>query len=156
MPDLSRASVDAYWADKGENMLLTLGQMASEEPWSKAAAGTIGEAARLLGSLFENAPEGQLATIADDPETVDHVRFALAYCDPATRLRLLSWLAEERGPDGEQLAGRVLAPAGSQPKAVDAANVVRESLRHLARLDLMYKVFAPERLALIHEAIKRG
>ncbi|MBV6632115.1 MAG: hypothetical protein KI792_03670 [Alphaproteobacteria bacterium] len=155
MPKLDAEAIQAYWEDKGENMTLTLAHIEESEPWPPKSDGQINDAVEKLGETLESIPEGDLAQLAATQSLVDAARVSFAYMRASTRLRLLSWLAEERA-DGAALAANLLSPNGGDDAAVEAGRVVRDSLRHLARLDLMYKVFAPERLALIQDAIKRG
>jgi hypothetical protein len=154
MPKLNRDAIAQYWDEKGENMNLTLSHIEASEAWP-VDDDEINAAVAKLGETLEQVPEGGLANLAATQELVDGARTSFAYMKASTRLRLLSWLAEERN-DGAALAANILSPNGGDDGAIQAGRVVRDSLRHLARLDLMYKVFAPERLALVQDAIKRG
>ncbi|MEO0392589.1 MAG: hypothetical protein AAF213_04990 [Pseudomonadota bacterium] len=136
-------------------MNLTLAHLEASEAWPTADDGEVNAAIKQLGETFEALPDGELSHLAATQDLVDASRTSLAYMKASTRLRLLSWMAEERG-DGAALAANILSPNGGDDRAIEAGRVVRDSLRHLARLDLMYKVFAVERLALIQDAIKRG
>jgi hypothetical protein len=155
MPKLDQDSIADYWDQKGENMALTLSHLEASEPWPVADDDAVNTGVRDLGETLESLPDGELGQLAATQELVDACRVSLAYMKASTRLRLLSWMAEER-TDGAALAANILSPNGGDDAAIEAGRVVRDSLRHLARLDLMYKVFAVERLALIQDAIKRG
>lgn len=155
MPKLDQQAINDYWDQKGENMALTLAHLEESEPWPVADDTEVNSAIRELGETLEELPEGELSQLAATQDMVDSARVSLAYMKASTRLRLLSWMAEER-TDGAALAANILSPNGGNDNAIQAGRVVRDSLRHLARLDLMYKVFAVERLALIQDAIKRG
>lgn len=155
MPSLDRDAITEYWNQKGENMNLTLSHIESSEAWPVGEDAAVSSAIKQLGDSLEDVPDGGLASLAASQDLVDNARVSLAYMKAPMRLRLLSWLAEERS-DGAALAANILSPNGGDEGAMESGRVVRDSLRHLARLDLMYKVFAPERLALIQDAIKRG
>ena len=155
MPKLDQTAIADYWEEKGENMNLTLAHLEASEAWPTADNEDVNTAIKKLGNTLEALPDGELANLAATQELVDACRTSLAYMKASPRLRLLSWMAEERG-DGAALAANILSPNGGDQQAIEAGRVVRDSLRHLARLDLMYKVFAVERLALIQDAIKRG
>ena len=155
MPKLDQTSITDYWDEKGENMNLTLSHLEASEAWPTAADEDVIDAIKELGNTLEKLPDGELSNLAATQELVDSCRTSLAYMKASSRLRLLSWMAEERS-DGAALAANILSPNGGDESAIEAGRVVRDSLRHLARLDLLYKVFAVERLALIQDAIKRG
>ena len=141
MPKLDQQAISDYWDQKGENMALTLSHLEESEPWPVADDEDVNSAVRELGETLEELPEGELAQLAATQELVDSARVSLAYMKASTRLRLLSWMAEER-TDGAALAANILSPNGGDDNAIQAGRVVRDSLRHLARLDLMYKVFS--------------
>lgn len=154
MPDLSEDAIETYWQSKGRDLARTVEEIEKAEDWVvDGMSARVRDALIALGADLDEAPEGRLAAMAGSPETVDMARTVLAYVKAGKRFRLLASMAEERG-DGGPLAAAVLAPSASSTEAAESARVLRSSVRHLARLNLLFKVFSPERLKLIEEAIR--
>ena len=155
MPKLDKASVDEYWQIKGPNMSTMISHIQSGENWTHENDPAFIESANSLGQLLDHIPDGFLSTMATSKEAVDKIRYMLAAMPASMRLRLLSWLAEER-TDGSVLAANILSPNGDDENAINSGKVVRDSLRHLARQDLICKIFSTSRLKTIREAIERS
>jgi hypothetical protein len=154
MPKLDKISVDEYWQAKGPNMATMIAHIQTGENWTHDDAAFMESAVR-FGQQLDKTPDGFLSTLATSKEAVDKVRFMLAAMPATMRLRLLSWLAEER-TDGAVLAANILSPNGDDENAINCGKVVRDSLRHLARLDLICKIFSTNRLKTVREAIERS
>lgn len=155
MPRLDQNAVQEYWQAKGANMASMISHIEKKESWAQTDNPDFIEAATQLGLQLDKTPDGFLGTLATSKEAVDKIRITLAAMPATTRLRLLSWLAEER-TDGSTLAANLLSPNGDNEYALDCGKAVRDSLRHLARMDLLCKIFAPNRLKTIQDAIERS
>jgi len=153
MPELTEDAVETYWQSKGRDLARTVAEIEQREDWPLDGIPEIRDAVGALGLEVDEAPEGRLTELANSGELVDHARLALAYMKAGRRFRLLAALAEEH-PDGAPLAANILSAAAGNEQAEESARVLRSSVRHLARLNLLYKVFAPERLRLILDAIR--
>lgn len=153
MPDLGEEAVESYWQSKGRDLARTVADIESREDWVLDEAPALREAILALGLDLDESAEGRLTDLAGDEQAIDNARLALAYMGAGRRFRLLAAMAEERS-DGAPLAANILSPEAATPEAEDAARVLRSSVRHLARLNLLYKVFAPERMRLILDAIR--
>lgn len=152
MPNLEDEAVETYWQSKGRDLARTVGEIERLEDWQVDSSPRLREAIIDLGNEIEEAPEGRMAEMSGDQMTVDSARIALAYMKAGKRFRILAAMAEERS-DGAALAANILSPNADDLDAAEAARVLRASVRHLARLNLLNKVFAPERLKLIMDAI---
>jgi len=155
MAELDDAAIAAYWQARGADLARTIDELERVEDWHVDDGPRLRDAIVELGRVLAITPEGRLRDIADDEMTIDSARIALAYVRAGRRFRLLAALAEDR-QDGDALAARVLAPDAEDADAAEAARVLRQSVRHLARLNLLQRVFSPQRLALIREAIMRA
>lgn len=153
MPDLAEEAVETYWQSKGRDLARTVIEIEDNEDWTLDDHPRIRDAILALGMEVDEAKEGRLSEMAMNTKCVDDARMTLAYISAGKRFRLLAALAEEH-PDGAPLAANILSPDTNREDAAEAARVLRTSVRHLARLNLLYKVFAPERLRLILDAIR--
>lgn len=153
MPNLDKTAVDTYWQGKGPNMVAMISLLEKNENWAQGDNSDFMESVRALGQQLDKMPEGFLGTLASSKDAVDKIRLSLAAMPTGFRLRLLSWLAEER-TDGATLAANILSPNGDNEDALNCGKTVRDSLRHLARLDLICKIFSNNRLKMIQDAIE--
>lgn len=152
MPDLNEEAIEVYWQSKGADLARTVAEIERVEDWAADDSPKLRAAVEAFGHAMDRAAPGRFASIAGDQMAVDSARIALAYIRAGKRFRVLAALAEER-EDGPALAGRVLSPEADDADAQEATRVLRGSVRHLARLNLLHRIFSPERLALIRTAL---
>ncbi len=152
MPDLNEEAIEVYWQSKGADIARTVLEIERVEDWAADDSPKLRSAVSDFGRALDRAETGRLTALAEDQMAVDSARIALAYIRAGKRFRVLAALAEERG-DGPALAARVLSPDADDADAQEATRVLRSSVRHLARLNLLHRIFSPERLALIRTAL---